>query len=54
MNVQDQLLEYEKKLIGAEKHIFFNDSWQETFPNHSGVYVIWEKEQPVYVGETLG
>ncbi len=54
MDIQNKLLEYEKKLINAQKHIFFNDNWKEIFPNHSGVYVVWEKEQPIYVGETSG
>lgn len=54
MNIQNKLLEYEQKLINAQKHIFFNDKWKEIFPNHSGVYVVWEKEQPIYVGETSG
>jgi hypothetical protein len=54
MNIQDKLFEYEKKLIDADKHIFFNDRWKDIFPNHSGVYVIWEKNQPIYVGETSG
>jgi len=54
MDIQNKLLEYEQKLINAQKHIFFNDKWKEIFPNHSGVYVIWEKEQPIYVGETSG
>ena len=54
MDIQNKLLEYEQKLINAQKHIFFNDKWKEIFPNHSGVYVVWEKEQPIYVGETSG
>jgi hypothetical protein len=54
MDIQNKLLEYEKKLTDIERHIFFNDKWQQTFPNHSGVYVVWEKEQPIYVGETSG
>jgi len=54
VNIQNQLLEYEKKLIQAEKHTFFNNMWKQIFPNHSGVYVVWEKEEPIYVGETSG
>jgi len=54
MNIQNKLLEYEKKLLDADKHIFFNSNWKQTFPNHSGVYVVWEKEHPIYVGETSG
>ena len=54
MDIQNKLLEYEKKLINARKHIFFNDTWKGIFPNYSGVYVVWEKEQPIYVGETSG
>jgi len=54
MNIQDKLLEYEKKLISAKKHTFFNNMWKQIFPDHSGVYVVWENEQPIYVGETSG
>jgi len=54
MSIQDKLLEYEKKLIDIERHLFFNTNWKQTFPNHSGIYVVWEKEHPVYVGETSG
>ena len=54
MDIQNKLLDYEQKLINAQKHIFFNDKWKETFPNHSGVYVVWERDQPIYVGETSG
>lgn len=54
MDIQSKLLEYENKLINTKKHTFFNTEWKQTFPNHSGVYVIWEKEQPIYVGETSG
>ena len=54
MDIENKLLEYEKKLVNAEKHIFFSNEWKDVFPNHSGVYVVWEKEQPIYVGETSG
>ena len=54
MDIQDKLLEYEQKLINGKRHIFFSDNWKQNFPNHSGVYVIWENEQPIYVGETSG
>ncbi|MBL0703162.1 MAG: GIY-YIG nuclease family protein, partial [Sulfurospirillum sp.] len=27
---------------------------ENIFPNHSGVYVIWKDEKPIYVGETSG
>jgi YHS domain-containing protein len=54
MDIQDKLLEYEQKLINGKRYIFFSDNWKQNFPNHSGVYVIWENEQPIYVGETSG
>ena len=54
MDIQDKLLEYEQKLINGKRHIFFSDNWKQNFPNHTGVYVIWENEQPIYVGETSG
>jgi len=54
MDIKNKLLEYEHKLVNAEKHTFFRNDWQQTFPNYSGVYVIWEKELPIYVGETSG
>ena len=31
MNIQDKLLEYEKKLISAKKHTFFNNMWKQIF-----------------------
>ena len=54
MDIQNKLLEYENKLINTKRHTFFNNDWKQTFPNHSGVYVVWENEQPIYVGETSG
>ncbi len=54
MDIQHKLLEYENKLINTKRYIFFNNDWKQTFPNHSGVYVVWENEQPIYVGETSG
>jgi len=54
MDIQNKLLKYENKLINTNRHTFFDDDWKQIFPNHSGVYVIWEKEQPIYVGETSG
>jgi hypothetical protein len=54
MDIKNKLLEYEQKLINAKKHTFFSNDWKQIFPNHSGVYVVWENEQPIYVGETSG
>jgi len=54
MNIQNKLLEYENELVLSEKYTFFNNNWKSIFPNHSGVYVVWEKGKPIYVGETSG
>lgn len=54
MKIQDILLNYEEKLSSSERYTLFEDNWKEIFPNYSGVYVIWEKEKPIYVGETSG
>ena len=54
MSLQTQLLEYENKLINATRYTFFTKNWKQIFPNYSGVYVVWEKDQPIYVGETSG
>ncbi|MDA0149538.1 hypothetical protein [Vibrio sp. LaRot3] len=48
------LSEIEAELSYAEKHIPFLDGWRNDFPDHGGVYVIWEGSTPVYVGETSG
>ena len=54
MDIKNKLLKYEQKLIDAKKHTFFSDDWKQIFPNYSGVYVVWENEQPIYVCETSG
>ena len=32
----------------------FQNNWKNIFPDYSGVYVIWDNEKPIYVGETSG
>lgn len=54
MNIENILLDYENELNSSARHILFSDGWKELFPNHSGVYVMWENEKPIYVGETSG
>ena len=54
MNIQDALLNNENKLSSSQRYTLFENNWKEIFPDYSGVYVIWEKEKPIYVGETSG
>jgi len=44
MNIENILLDYENKLSASEKYVLFSNEWKNIFPNHSGVYVIWEDE----------
>ena len=37
-----------------QKNIHFLIICGNKFLDHSGVYVVWENEQPIYVGETSG
>lgn len=54
MSVEDILLAKENLLKLAEKYIPFQDNWKNIFPDHGGVYAIWKKDTPIYVGETSG
>lgn len=54
INIQDILLNYEKQLISSQRYRLFQDNWKNIFPDYSGVYVIWDNEKPIYVGETSG
>jgi len=53
-NIQDILLEYEEKLSSSQRYELFQNNWEKIFPDYSGVYVIWNDKNPVYVGETSG
>ena len=50
----NKLCEYEQRLKNATKYTFFTSDWNNIFPNYGGVYVVWEKNNPIYVGETSG
>jgi hypothetical protein len=54
MSVKDILLEKEELLKSSKKYIPFQDGWKNIFPHHAGVYVLWNGDIPVYVGETSG
>ncbi|MFC1510653.1 GIY-YIG nuclease family protein [Candidatus Omnitrophota bacterium] len=48
------LKEFENRLIKESKHTPFGALWNKDFPDEGAVYVIWENNTPVYVGETSG
>ncbi len=54
INIQDTLLNYEKQLSSSQRYTLFQNNWKNIFPDYSGVYVIWDNEKPIYVGETSG
>jgi len=54
MDIQDILIDYEKKLSSSQKYVLFENDWKKIFPDHGGVYVMWQNEEPIYVGETSG
>ncbi len=54
INIQDTLLNYEKQLSSSQRYTLFQNNWENIFPDYSGVYVIWDNEKPIYVGETSG
>lgn len=51
---QTKYLKYlERKLVGGKKnHIILDRVWTKEFPDTAGVYVFFEKNKLVYVGET--
>ncbi|GIT97518.1 GIY-YIG nuclease family protein [Sulfurovum sp. TSL1] len=53
-NIQNILFDYEKRLSSSQRYVLFQNNWKNIFPDYSGVYVIWENEKPIYVGETSG
>ena len=54
INIQNTLLNYEKQLSSSQRYTLFKNNWKNIFPDYSGVYVIWDNEKPIYVGETSG
>ncbi len=54
INIQNTLLNYEKQLSSSQRYTLFQNNWKNIFPDYSGVYVIWDNEKPIYVGETSG
>lgn len=54
INIQNTLLNYEKQLNSSQRYTLFQNNWKNIFPDYSGVYVIWDNEKPIYVGETSG
>lgn len=53
MNTQDQLRRYEAAIIAAPRRVLAGEGgWKEDITRDAGVYVIWEGETPIYVGET--
>lgn len=54
INIQNTLLNYEKQLSSSQRYTLFQNNWKNIFPDYSGVYVIWNNEKPIYVGETSG
>ncbi|NRB38350.1 MAG: hypothetical protein HRU20_07755 [Pseudomonadales bacterium] len=54
MDIQKVLEEYEIKISNEIRHIPLSLNWKDNFPDEGGVYVIWENETPIYVGETSG
>lgn len=44
---------FEKELIQAEKIKFsFDRNWSSNFPSKAGIYVIFDEDKLVYIGET--
>ena len=54
MDIQEKLKEYEEALKSADKHTPLAEGWKDNFPENAAVYVLWEKNSPIYVGETSG
>lgn len=54
IDVKLTLKEFEEQLKKEPRHTPFGVSWNKDFPDEGAVYVIWEKNSPVYVGETSG
>ena len=54
INIQNTLLNYEKQLSSSQRYTLFQNNWKNILPDYSGVYVIWDNEKPIYVGETSG
>ena len=54
MDIQTRLKEYESKVSRADRQTPLSKGWKDKFPEEGGIYVIWENELPVYVGETSG
>ena len=48
INIQNTLLS------SSQRYTLFQNNWKNIFPDYSGVYVIWDNEKPIYVGETSG
>jgi hypothetical protein len=54
MDIQDKLAKFEEKITSEIRHVPMNPKWKDDFSEEGGVYVIWENDVPVYVGETSG
>lgn len=52
--VQKKLESFEVQIKQQPRYVPFESFWTNDFPDEGAVYVMWEKNVPVYVGETSG
>ena len=52
MDVQLELKKYEGILTKGQRYAPFAKNWNSEFPEEGGVYVLWDADDAVYVGET--
>jgi len=54
VNAELILKKIEEQLKKEVRYTPFDKSWNKDFPDEGAVYVVWEKDLPIYVGETSG
>jgi excinuclease UvrABC nuclease subunit len=51
--IENHVKEFEREMLHAQKIQFtFDRKWSSNFPAQAGIYMIFDKEKLVYIGET--